>query len=704
MNKISIILPFKENFSPTYAGAASLHVEHITQNSKYKKNIHVYGSTKFKERFKSNYINIDFNQSFLQSNQKKYIKNFIELETLKPSSLIEIHNRPLYLKQLVENINRKFVFHYHNDPLSMNGSRLVNERIFMIKNCKKIIFCSEWVKKRFLRDINKHFIEEDKLIIINHSINKKKIDFSKKKKIISFVGRLNSAKGYDIFGKAVLKILDKHKDWYGHVAGDEPRENIEFDHERLIKHGFLNHNKILKLYEQSSISVTCSRWEEPFGRTSLEASSRGCAVIVSKRGGLNETVTNAVKLNELNSRTLYNEINNLINKPLKRKNLQILSYKNFYLDHKYIANITDKYRSEILQNIKVNKKHLKIVHVTNFNYRHDGRLFYNTSKRINNGLILLNHAVLEISDRDEIHYSKSVSDFYGDKKLNAKLISVCENFRPDMILLGHADKINLSTLNKIKLLLPNIKISQWFLDPITKKGPDYNKNKKRLLDKLSIVDSTFITTHPREIDFVTNKKNIFYIPNPVDKSLDNLNISTNTNPKYDVFFALSHGVHRGILKKGKSDQRTKLLNLLYKNKKIKTNFFGFMSKQPVWADSFLNELSKSKLGLNLSRGRPVKYYSSDRISQFMGNGMPTLIDYRTGFKDFFNDNEAIFYKDNNDLIKKILYFKNKPKLLKKIGTNGKKKYHKFFNNKKVCQYIINKNFKIDNHKKFYWEK
>ena len=52
MNKISIILPFKENFSPTYAGAVSLHVEHISQNSKYKKNIHVYGSTKFKKKFK----------------------------------------------------------------------------------------------------------------------------------------------------------------------------------------------------------------------------------------------------------------------------------------------------------------------------------------------------------------------------------------------------------------------------------------------------------------------------------------------------------------------------------------------------------------------------------------------------------------------------------------------------------------------------
>ena len=38
--------------------------------------------------------------------------------------------------------------------------------------------------------------------------------------------------------------------------------------------------------------------EEPFGRTSLEASSRGCAVIISNRGGgLPETITNGIKRN-----------------------------------------------------------------------------------------------------------------------------------------------------------------------------------------------------------------------------------------------------------------------------------------------------------------------------------------------------------------------------------------------------------------------
>ena len=56
------------------------------------------------------------------------------------------------------------------------------------------------------------------------------------------------------------------------------------------------HKKILKILEKTSIAVVCSRWEEPFGRSSLEASSRGCAVIISDKGGLKETITNGIIL------------------------------------------------------------------------------------------------------------------------------------------------------------------------------------------------------------------------------------------------------------------------------------------------------------------------------------------------------------------------------------------------------------------------
>ena len=61
---------------------------------------------------------------------------------------------------------------------------------------------------------------------------------------------------------------------------------------RLKILGFQSHKKVLKQLEKASISVVCSRWNEPFGRTSLEAASRGCCVIISNRGGLKETITN----------------------------------------------------------------------------------------------------------------------------------------------------------------------------------------------------------------------------------------------------------------------------------------------------------------------------------------------------------------------------------------------------------------------------
>ena len=56
--------------------------------------------------------------------------------------------------------------------------------------------------------------------------------------------------------------------------------------------GFLDHEKVLSIFKKTSIAVACSRWEEPFGRTSLEASANGCAVVITNKGGLPETVTN----------------------------------------------------------------------------------------------------------------------------------------------------------------------------------------------------------------------------------------------------------------------------------------------------------------------------------------------------------------------------------------------------------------------------
>ncbi len=699
--KISILLPYKEDYSKDYAGAVSIFINGVNKNSKFKSTTKIFGNTIYKNPLSSNYINIPFEKKFLQSSSKIYVKNFINLEKKRNSNIIEIHNRPTYLKYFKNINNKKFVFYFHNDPLSMNGSISIKDRLFILNFCDKIIFNSEWTKRRFFLGLSKFYENSEKVEVIYQSTNKTKVNINKKEKIITFVGKLNKSKGYDLFGKAILKILNEFKDWKAFVFGDEPREEIDFNHKNLKKLGYKSNEKVLNLLKRTSIAVACARWDEPFGRSSLEASSRGCAVIISNKGGLPETITDGIILNELSSNNVYKEIKNLILNKKKRIKIQTNSLKNFYLDHKYISKKIDTYRVSFFEKIVNYKKKLKILHITNFNERHNGRLFYNTGRRINNGFIRLGHTVQTLSDRDVISRERKISDISGAKSLNYKFIEIIGNYKPNIVVLGHADLILNESLDEIKNFYPSIKFCQWFLDKMDDKL--WLTNKRRFLKKIRHLDVNFCTTHPKDITLL-NRKNIHFIPNPVDEAFENLNIFNKKQPKYDLFFALSHGVHRGTLKKGKKDNREFFLNKLIKeSKEVRFNFFGINYKQPVWADEFKKELANSKMALNLSQGDPLKFYSSDRIAQLVGNGILTFVDINTKLNKLFNNNEIVFYKNIHDLSKKIIFYKDNIKVRNKIAKKGMEKYHKYMNSKIVSEFIINKTLGIYPNKKFFWE-
>ena len=404
---------------------------------------------------------------------------------------------------------------------------------------------------------------------------------------------------------------------------------------------------------------------------------------------------------------LEKEINKLITVSSKRKQLQKLSRENFYLTNKYVSGLVDNYRDlkfNINKNffVKLKKQSLRILHVTNFNERLDGRLFFNTGRRLNNGFIRLGHSVLGFSDRDIQKYYKNIKDFNGSSALNSKLKKTCYNYKPDLIVMGHSDLISGQQLGQLRDDYPSVRIAQWFLDPLNKNGPDYERNKKRILDKSDFVDANFITTSPSVLSFLPKNVKNYFIPNPADTSFETLN-NFNNNCNMDVFFALSHGVHRGILKTGKDDDRSFFLNnLIKKTPDVKFDIYGLEKVQPIWADHYFKTISNAKMGLNLSRGAPIKYYSSDRITQIMGNGLVGLIDSRTQYSDFFNKNEMVFYKNLNELSEQIIRISKDEKLRKMIGKNGKLKYMKYFNSTLVSDFIINKTLDIKDDKKYLW--
>ena len=709
--KISILLPYKENFSPTYAGAVSLFVKDTVKLSKYKKYITVYGNTDLKNIFKLSYKNIILKKNLVQSGSKIYVNEFLKHENLFPSDLIEIHNRPNYFHLIQKKVKRKLVLYFHNDPLTMTGSRTILDRKKLLFNASKIIFNSHWSRKRFLQGIEGMHLNSGKLSVIYQSINPKKVNLNKKKKWITFVGKLNQAKGYDLFGRAVLKILKKHKFWKGIVIGDEPRSTLHYDHKRLVNLGFTNHNKVLQIFEKTSIAVACSRWNEPLGRTSLEASSRGCATIISNRGGLPETVTHGIILKNLNVKSVYNAINDLIVNHKKRREIQRLSIKHFFHTNKLSTTKMDEYRKDFLLTEKKSSffnisipKSLRILHVTNFNERHDGRLFFNTGRRLNNGFIRLGHSVLEFSDRDIVKHYKSLADHTGSKSLNKKLINTVYNYKPDLLIFGHADLISSETIRYLKENYKNLKVAQWFLDPLIKNGPDYLKNKNRILDKIKFTDTNFLTTSPDVLDFLPKNRPSLFIPNPSDSSFEVLNNYENTQCSMDVFFALSHGVHRGILKRGKHDERADFVNKLIKiTPNVKFDLYGINNIQPIWADSYFKSIANAKMGINLSRGNPIKYYSSDRITQLVGNGLLTFIHDKTHYSNFFDDDEIVFYNTVSNLSEKIQKFAKDDFLRKKVAKKGKAKYMKYFNSTLVAKYILEKTFEIKSKQKYHWE-
>ena len=144
--------------------------------------------------------------------------------------------------------------------------------------------------------------------------------------------------------------------------------------------------------------------------------------------------------------------------------------------------------------------------------------------------------------------------------------------------------------------------------------------------------------------------------------------------------------------------------LISKNKECTFNILGIANQEPKWNYDYYNELSKCKMALNLSRGKPIKYTSSNRIASLVANGILTFIDKDTCFDDFFDENEMKFYKNPQDLLDQIENLKGDIKKIDSISKKGKLKYLSIFNSKLVSEYILNKTLNINSTSKFVWDK
>ena len=306
----------------------------------------------------------------------------------------------------------------------------------------------------------------------------------------------------------------------------------------------------------------------------------------------------------------------------------------------------------------------KILHISNFNEKNNQRLFnISIASKLSNGFIRNNCDVINFSYRN--YLSQKVFP-----NLDKDILDINNNYKPDLILLGHNNILQKNTLFELK---KNSKISLWYEDHVANYGPNWRNNLRLIEKNNDLIDTYFITTHPDVIKTKINKNKLNFLPIPVDKNIETLSIYKHKHRYKDLFFALSHGVNFGGLRQNTKDERENFLNNLVKlGKNINFHVLGINNDKPKWNYDLYKEMMICKMSLNLSRGKPLKYASSNRIASYVGNGILTFIDEKTKFNDFFSKNEMLFYKNEKDLSDQINDIKNDINRINKISANGKK--------------------------------
>ncbi|KAB2917035.1 MAG: glycosyltransferase family 1 protein [Hyphomicrobiaceae bacterium] len=312
--------------------------------------------------------------------------------------------------------------------------------------------------------------------------------------------------------------------------------------------------------------------------------------------------------------------------------------------------------------------------------RRSGLMFYCFGYRLANGFVRNGHFVLTMNDRDSRKMMLGSSRL-GAWHANRHLLLLANELQPDLLLLHHSDLIAPDTVLRVKEMLPDCRVAVVYYDDLFHPG-----SAQRFRRFLTGADFGFATTGGRTLAQFADGCPVAFIPNPVDLSIDNASAFCVPHKSADVFCAI--GINSATNRWDLVDR----LTLLKPN--LRYALYGRDKKSRLLGDAYYRAIKQSKVGLNLNR-RDGDLYASDRMAQYLGNGLLLATPRRSGFEAYFDDDEMIFFDDVTELGEKIEWAIGDDRRWRRMAERARSKATRTMGADLVAEFIMRMAFGED---------
>ena len=364
--KIDILLPAKERFSPSNAGAISGVVRDLVQASLAAKQFRIIGTDVDTSLMPDHFTGLLPKRRWLNGHNIGLAAAYLDLiHTTGIPDLVEVHSRrhvARYLLQKHPSLN--VTLYLHNDPRQMRGGRSVSERRYLLEKLAGIICVSDYIRNCFFDGLDDSGDLKSKVGVARNGAHRWLKKPPIKENFILLAGRMVPEKGILECASAIAQVLPHHPGWALIIAGAKRFEEsapssyegkiataIAPLKERAKMLGFIPIADMRDWQARAAISACPSLWHDPMPKAVLESLAAGCALITTRRGGIPEAAEGrALIIDPPSVENFAKGFDKLLVDSEFRQKLQQIAWQDFPFTDTAMAEAADQLRVQALSN------------------------------------------------------------------------------------------------------------------------------------------------------------------------------------------------------------------------------------------------------------------------------------------------------------------------------------------------------------------